>query len=141
MSALAEALVAAQAELPCALGKDADGQIGQRSYRYLTLDKLIAETRPILNKHGLTIVQLPTTIERGEERVPALRTELIFENTVLMLLETVGISAPAATATNPAINAYSIRSWPCLSLQILNVKIAFVSLFIASSFFVLGSLC
>ena len=38
MSALAEALVAAQAELPCAIGKDADGQIGQRSYRYLTLD-------------------------------------------------------------------------------------------------------
>jgi hypothetical protein len=79
MSALAEALVAAQAELPCAIGKDADGQIGTRAYRYLTLDKLIAETRPILNKHGLTIVQSPTTIERGEERVPALRTELIFK--------------------------------------------------------------
>src|SRR5437764_274334 len=60
VSALAEALVAAQAELPCALGKDADGQIGQRSYRYLTLDKLIAETRPILTKHGLTIMQWPT---------------------------------------------------------------------------------
>ena len=35
MSALAEALVAAQAELPCVLGKDADGQIGTRAYRYL----------------------------------------------------------------------------------------------------------
>lgn len=50
MSALAEALVAAQAELPCAISRDADGQIGQRSYRYLTLDKLIAETRPISAK-------------------------------------------------------------------------------------------
>jgi hypothetical protein len=37
-------------------------------------------------------------------------TELIFENTVLMLLETVGINAPAATATKPAIRAYSIKS-------------------------------
>ena len=77
MSALAEALVAAQAELPLSIGKDANGQIGQRSYRYLTLDKLIAETRPILQKHGLAIVQSPTTIQRGDERIPALRTELI----------------------------------------------------------------
>src|SRR5204862_5432318 len=77
MSALAEALVAAQAELPCAIGKDADGQIGQRNYRYLTLDKLIAETRPILQKHGLLLTQWPTTITRGEDGlVPALTTSL-----------------------------------------------------------------
>ena len=77
MSALAEALVAAQAELPCAIGKDADGQIGQRSYRYLTLDKLIAETRPILQKHGLAIIQAPTFIQRGEDgAIPALATTL-----------------------------------------------------------------
>jgi hypothetical protein len=77
MSALAEALVAAQAELPCALGKDADGQIGQRSYRYLTLDKLIAETRPILTKHGLSLIQEPSYIERGDEgAIPALTTTL-----------------------------------------------------------------
>lgn len=81
MSALAEALVAAQAELPCVLGKDADGQIGQRSYRYLTLDKLIAETRPILTKHGLVIVQAPTTIERDGERIPALTTRIIHADT------------------------------------------------------------
>lgn len=77
MSALAEALVAAQAELPCAIGKDADGQIQNRTYRYLMLDKLIAETRPILQKHGLTIIQAPTTIERGDERVPGLATTLL----------------------------------------------------------------
>jgi hypothetical protein len=77
VSALAEALVAAQAELPCALGKDADGQIGQRSYRYLTLDKLIAATKPILTKHGLTIVQSPTYVLRGDEgAMPALTTTL-----------------------------------------------------------------
>lgn len=59
VSALAEALVAAQAELPCALGKDATGQIQNRTYRYLTLDKLIEATKPTLQKHGLTILQFP----------------------------------------------------------------------------------
>lgn len=78
MSALAEALVAAQAELPCVIGKDADGQIGSRAYRYLTLDKLIAETRPILQKHGLAIMQHPTMERRdGEGFVPSLATTLI----------------------------------------------------------------
>ena len=78
MSALAEALVTAQAELPCTLGKDADGQIGTRGYRYLTLDKLIAETRPILQRHGLVIVQAPSYITRGDEAaVPVLRTWII----------------------------------------------------------------
>lgn len=76
MSALAEALVAAQAELPCALGKDATGQIGNRDYRYLTLDKLIAETRPILSKHGLALVQCPGYIGKNDAVVPALTTRL-----------------------------------------------------------------
>lgn len=75
MSALVEALVAAQAELPCAIGKDAEGQIGTRKYGYLTLDKLIAETRPILQKHGLTIMQWPMYDKRGEDgAMPVLRT-------------------------------------------------------------------
>lgn len=78
MSELAAALLAAQAELPCAITKDADGQIGSRSYRYLTLDKLIERTRPILQKHGLTIMQLPTYIERGTDAaLPALETVLL----------------------------------------------------------------
>lgn len=77
VSALAEALVAAQADLPCALGKDATGQIQSRTYRYLTLDKLIEATKPILQKHGLTIVQWPSYIERGgEAALPALTTAL-----------------------------------------------------------------
>lgn len=74
---LVDALVQAQAELPAVLGKDADGQIGQRAYRYLTLDKLIAETRPLLTKHGLTIWQAPCMVERGDDgMVPALKTVL-----------------------------------------------------------------
>lgn len=78
MSALAEALIAAQAELPCVLGKDATGQIGNRDYRYLTLDKLIAETRPILQRHGLSIVQGPSFELRGDDgALPTLRTTLL----------------------------------------------------------------
>jgi hypothetical protein len=38
--------------------------------------------------------------------------ELPLEKTVLMLSATPGDIAPAATATKPAISAYSIRSWP-----------------------------
>ena len=37
-------------------------------------------------------------------------TEATFEKIVLILDPTLGITAPAATATKPAINAYSIRS-------------------------------
>lgn len=77
MSALAEALVAAQAELPLSIGKDADGQIQSRTYRYLTLDKLIAETRPTLQRNGLSIVQWPAVIEKGDGTLaPGLSTEL-----------------------------------------------------------------
>ena len=41
-----------------------------------------------------------------------------FEKMVLMLVDTFGMMEPAATATKPAINAYSIRSWPRVSFQI-----------------------
>jgi hypothetical protein len=37
---------------------------------------------------------------------------------MLMLSATLGRSAPAARATKPAINAYSIRSWTWISAQI-----------------------
>ncbi len=78
MSALAEALVAAQAVLPTAIGKDSDGQIGTRSYKYLSLDKLIEATRPTLTKHGLAILQGPSFAPRGEDgALPTLRTALL----------------------------------------------------------------
>jgi hypothetical protein len=80
VSALAEALVAAQADLPCVLGKDADGQIQSRTYRYLTLDKLIAETRPILTKHGLAILQFPSLQVIGDAAIPILVTRITHQS-------------------------------------------------------------
>jgi hypothetical protein len=50
-------------------------------------------------------------------------TEATFEKMVLMALDTPGIIAPAATATKPAINAYSMRSWPRVSFQTCSFKI------------------
>jgi hypothetical protein len=73
MSALAEALVAAQAELPTAIPRDSQG-VG---YRYTSLDALIAATRPILTKHGLTITQWPCTIAGDDGGLrPALTTRI-----------------------------------------------------------------
>ena len=39
-------------------------------------------------------------------------TEATCEKILLMLAATAGIRAPQVTATNPAIRAYSIKSWP-----------------------------
>jgi hypothetical protein len=41
---------------------------------------------------------------------------------VLIDAETLGIMAPAATATKPAISAYSIKSWPRSFRQISNFQ-------------------
>src|SRR6266704_1598022 len=68
MSALAEALVAAQKELPTAIGRDSQG------YRYTSLDKLIEATRPILNKHGLSITQWPSYVAMSDGLRPTLMT-------------------------------------------------------------------
>ena len=46
---------------------------------------------------------------------------------LLMLTETPGMIEPAATATKPAIKAYSMRSWACVSLQILSFQIILIS--------------
>ena len=56
-------------------------------------------------------------------------TLLILLKMVLMEEDTLGITAPAATATKPAIKAYSMRSWPRVSFQILNFQTRFVSFF------------
>src|SRR5579862_6041366 len=48
-----------------------------------------------------------------------LRTELTCEKIWEILVATPGMIAPAATATKPAISAYSIRSCPLESIQIL----------------------
>ena len=72
MSALAEALVAAQLELPTAIPRDSQGA----GYRYTSLDKLIEATRPILNAHGLSITQAPSFVIVGDTLRPVLTTSL-----------------------------------------------------------------
>jgi hypothetical protein len=60
---------------------------------------------------------------------------------VLMLVATPGMIAPAATATKPAINAYSMRSWPRVSFQILSfqtrlvILVIYILLSLAADFF------
>lgn len=73
MSALTEALVAAQAELPTAIGRDSQGY----GYRYTSLDKLIGETRPILTRHGIAISQEPSSVIVGDTLRPVLVTRLL----------------------------------------------------------------
>lgn len=57
---LEAALVAAQADLPKV---DALGRANYGSY--VTLDHLIAKTRPVLNRHGLAMTQYVTVNEHG----------------------------------------------------------------------------
>jgi len=45
-------------------------------------------------------------------------TEFTLLKTILTLLAIPGMIAAAAVATNPAIKAYSMRSWPRVFLQI-----------------------
>ena len=72
MKEIASALVKAQAHLHN-LGKDAHGY----GYKYLTLDKLIEETRTALADCGLVIVQTMGVLECGQ---PTLITRLIHES-------------------------------------------------------------
>ncbi len=71
MKQLAEALVAAQQGLHN-LGKDAEGY----GYQYVTLGKLIEETRGVLAAHGLAILQ-PMCIHDGR---PAVKTVLLHQS-------------------------------------------------------------
>jgi hypothetical protein len=72
VSALAEALAAAQPELPIAVGRDSQGS----GYRYTSLDLLIAETRPVLSRHGISITQEPSFVQVGDTLRPILTTRL-----------------------------------------------------------------
>jgi hypothetical protein len=65
---LYEALHAVQAELPT-LQKDAINPHFGNSY--ITLKELMSKLLPILNGHGLVVLQLPTVVSPG---VPGLRT-------------------------------------------------------------------
>jgi ERF superfamily len=89
MSALAEALVAAQDELATTIPRDAQGD----GYKYTTLDKLIDATRPILTKHGLSITQWPTTIPRGDDgMIPGLATRITHDSADMSMLSLSGSS-------------------------------------------------
>ncbi len=73
---LLSALLAVQAKIPnLKLGRDAEGQIQNRKYKYLTLDKLHAEVLPLLNRHGLVWLTFPENSDKG----PVLRYELVHE--------------------------------------------------------------
>ncbi len=69
------ALLKVQEKVPeLSLGKDAKGQVaGNRSYRYLTLEKLMDATIPLLNRNGLLWVTLPVSRPEG----PVLHYRLI----------------------------------------------------------------
>ena len=56
MSELAKALLAFQREAP-ELHKTAEGQVGTRRYKYLGLDEAMQAIRPVLNKHGVIVMQ------------------------------------------------------------------------------------
>lgn len=71
MTGLADALVKAQAEMPAV---DKDGTNPHFQNRFASLDNIIAKTRPVLNRHGLAVVQFPAVSELG---APTLRTIIV----------------------------------------------------------------
>jgi hypothetical protein len=73
---LAAALLAFQAEAPT-LSKNAAGQVGSRSYKYVDLHSIVEEITPLLAKHGLTWTTRPT----GTHDAPTLTYELLWEGT------------------------------------------------------------
>ena len=105
MSALTEALVAAQAELPTAIGRDSQG-VG---YRYTSLDKLIEATRPILTKHGIAITQAPSFVQVGETLRPTLVTFLSCGEGEMSIETPLILSEPKSMQTLGAAITYARR--------------------------------
>lgn len=69
---LAAALVAAQARMP-AVAKDSENP--HFKSKFTSLDALVAATRPVLNEHGLAIVQFP--MSNPDTGFPMLRTTIL----------------------------------------------------------------
>src|SRR5262249_26794338 len=63
-SRLAQALAAAQAELPT-IGRNVKGQTGSREHRYADLAAVSAVVLPLLGKHGLSFAAKPTVTADG----------------------------------------------------------------------------
>ncbi len=70
---LAKALVAAQAEMPVVTPDAVNPHFRSA---FVSLDHLIAETKPVLTRHGLTIIQSPSIVD-GQ---PSLATTLLHES-------------------------------------------------------------
>lgn len=85
---LAEALLAAQAEMPAV---DRDKENPHFKNRFTSLDNLLAKARPVLNRHGLVLMQAPDL----EGDVLVLRTILMHSSGEKMVF-----SAPLASAKN-----------------------------------------
>ena len=77
-AALAAALVAAQSEMPPV---ERDGKNPHFSSSFTTLDNLLAKVRPVLNRHGIALVQMPSHDENGR---PTLITRFVHESGVTM---------------------------------------------------------
>lgn len=81
MSVLAAALVAAQAEMP-RLHKDSEAEVvtqkgAKYKYQYLSLETLLEQVLPVLNRHGIALIQAPVWDDRGFH---ALSTTLLHES-------------------------------------------------------------
>lgn len=68
---LAAALVAAQKEMPAV---EKDGTNPHFKSSFTTLGRLIATVRPVLNRHGIAVIQMPSRDEQGK---PTLVTRLV----------------------------------------------------------------
>jgi len=71
---LAEAFVAAQAEFPAV---EPDAVNPHFKSKFVSLGHLLAKVRPVLNKHGLSVIQLPTLTKAGH---PTLMTTIMHES-------------------------------------------------------------
>lgn len=88
MKHIGQALLAVQAALP---DVRADGANPHFRSRYVTLDALLRAVRPVLNEHGVVLVQAPTTIGDGQ---PALRTVFLHAASGEALEETMPLFLP-----------------------------------------------
>jgi ERF superfamily len=70
MSALPQALLAAQKDVPAVQKTSINPHFKNK---FVSLDSLLGEVLPVLNKHGLVLLQLPTTVDGH----PALRTRIV----------------------------------------------------------------
>lgn len=71
---LAEALVAAQKEMPAV---PLDGVNPHFQSKHMTLGTLLSKARPVLNRHGIAMTQFPS---RAEDGTPTLTTTFLHES-------------------------------------------------------------